>query len=41
MAVREHARPGLPARFPLQYQWHYKRYSKRPPGERNPYKPAP
>ncbi len=26
---------------PMQYQWHYKRYSKRPPGERNPYKPAP
>jgi KDO2-lipid IV(A) lauroyltransferase len=23
---------------PEQYQWHYKRYSKRPPGERNPYK---
>ena len=25
---------------PLQYQWHYKRYSNRPPGERNPYKRA-
>ncbi len=25
---------------PLQYQWHYKRYSKRPPGERNPYRPV-
>lgn len=25
---------------PEQYQWHYKRYSKRPPGERNPYKHA-
>ena len=23
---------------PEQYQWHYKRYSNRPPGERNPYK---
>lgn len=23
---------------PMQYQWHYKRYSKRPPGERNPYR---
>ena len=23
---------------PAQYQWHYKRYSNRPPGEHNPYK---
>ena len=23
---------------PEQYQWHYKRYSRRPPGEKNPYK---
>lgn len=23
---------------PAQYQWHYKRWSRRPPGERNPYR---
>ncbi|MEO8010440.1 MAG: lipid A biosynthesis acyltransferase, partial [Dokdonella sp.] len=25
---------------PMQYQWHYKRFSKRPAGERNPYRPG-
>ena len=27
-------------RIPAQYQWEYKRFRKRPPGEPNPYKPA-
>lgn len=27
-------------RVPAQYQWEYKRFRKRPPGEPNPYKPA-
>jgi KDO2-lipid IV(A) lauroyltransferase len=26
-------------RIPAQYQWEYKRFKKRPPGEPNPYKP--
>lgn len=27
-------------RIPAQYQWEYKRFKKRPPGETNPYKPV-
>ena len=27
-------------RIPAQYQWEYKRFKKRPPGEPNPYKPV-